>query len=131
MAAVNVAASCADRPFSLEVVTCAKGYSARHFLTKSLRVFMCAHSRLMNIRFCRLVSIVPLKLSRDPQGIALCRLGHLWALPGPDNWSGGWIGRVMPEWVQVLKRGLLSQPSHSPGCLEKVGGHRGSAALGF
>lgn len=47
---MNVAASCANVPFSVEVLACAKGYSAYHFLSEGLRVcmFVYAHSRQTN-----------------------------------------------------------------------------------
>lgn len=54
--------------FSLEVVTCAKGYSAHHLFPESLSVCLCMHiaDRLMDLCFLPVIS-VPLKISRHSQ----------------------------------------------------------------
>lgn len=87
--------------FSLEVLTCAKGYSAHHLFPESLRVcmFVYAHSRQTNGSLfsashqCALEA----KQAFPAQETSLGRLGHLWAFPGPDGKNGECIGRMRPE----------------------------------
>lgn len=74
---------------------------------------------------------MPLKLSRDSQtreqpygGVVICGV-----------FLGLTVGVVVDRKTKTRvstgseKWGLLSRPSRSPGRLETVGGHRGSAAL--